>query len=107
MMDAKSLVNPATGRAVPNHLVITDGNGKITLKSYNSRVCAVDVNADLIMLGRDWDYSATTRRWLYVFLSDIVQWRRVKGDDVRRAITAGTIQAAGRAWAVTYIPDMQ
>lgn len=107
MMDAKNLVNPATGRAVPHHIVVTDGQGKVTLKSYNSRVCTVDVNVDLIMFGHDWDYSATTRRWLYSFLADIVQWRRVKGDDVRRAITAGTIQAAGRAWAVTYIPDMR
>ena len=107
MMDAKNLVNPATGRAVPNHIIITDGNGKSVLKSYNSRVCTVDTNADLIMLGHDWDYSVTTRRWLYVFLSDIAQWRHVKGDDVRRAITAGTIQAAGRAWAVTYIPNMR
>jgi hypothetical protein len=40
---------------------------EITFQSYNSECARIDKNGDLI-LGRDWDYSNTTLRHLYVFL---------------------------------------
>ena len=44
------------------------GNGENDLQSYDSLVCAIN---DLeIILGRDWDYSKTTSKHVYLFLEE-------------------------------------
>lgn len=42
------------------------GNGKHILQSYDSKV--VEITKDKIIIGRDWDYSTTTSKYVYLFL---------------------------------------
>lgn len=42
------------------------GEGKHILQSYDSKV--VEISKDKIVLGRDWDYSITTSKYVYEFL---------------------------------------
>lgn len=46
------------------------GEGKNIFQSYNSTIAIIQ-NEDLI-LGRDWDYSNTTLKHLYLFLNDYI-----------------------------------
>lgn len=48
---------------------VIQGDNTITFQSYDSECARIDKNGDLI-LGIDWDYSNTTLRHLYMFLSD-------------------------------------
>lgn len=45
------------------------GDGENCLQSYNSLVVKLDLN-DNIILGRDWDYSTTTSKHVYMFLEE-------------------------------------
>ena len=49
------------------------GEGKDLLQSYNSLV--VKVEKDKITLGRDWDYSTTTSKYVYMFLQEYTNIR--------------------------------
>lgn len=42
------------------------GEGKHILQSYDSKV--IVIQGDSIILGRDWDYSRTTSKYVYLFL---------------------------------------
>ena len=46
-----------------------ENDGDIFLQSYKSIVCKIDKNGT-ITLGKDWDYSQTTRKHLYLFLRE-------------------------------------
>ena len=48
------------------------GEGKICLQSYDSLVVEIDTTTypHRITLGRDWDYSTTTSKHVYMFLED-------------------------------------
>lgn len=58
--------NPTTGRPVLNHVVINE-DGCLTLQSYSSKVARIQPD-ERIVLGRDWNYSNTTRKYVYLFL---------------------------------------
>ena len=57
----------SSGRGMVNQLVIKDGN-KTTFQSYDSTIAILDEGNATLTIGKDWDYSATTRRWFYEFL---------------------------------------
>ena len=62
----------ANGNKVPNQFIITNGN-TVTFQSYDSIICEIvkepHMGFDcLVRFGRDWDYSQTTRKYLYQFL---------------------------------------
>lgn len=48
---------------------IIEGENKTVFQSYNSIIAEIDKNGNL-KLGRDWDYSNTTLKHLYLFLND-------------------------------------
>ena len=48
---------------------IIEGQGKTIFQSYSSTIAIID-EKNHITFGRDWDYSNTTRKHLYLFLSD-------------------------------------
>lgn len=53
-----------------NQFIITDNeNGKIVFQSYDSKIAEIDKEGNLTLF-RDFDYSHTTRKHLYLFLSD-------------------------------------
>jgi len=69
-----------SGRKVPNQFIISDeghgANGNFkerkTFQSYNSTIMTMTRWEDRtdIEVGNDWNYSATTRKYLYQFLND-------------------------------------
>ena len=50
-----------------NQFVITDGN-TVVFQSYDSTIARIE--GGVLVLGSDWDYSKTTLKHLYLFLSD-------------------------------------
>ena len=82
-MKVQNLTN-GNGDAIRNQFIIT-GENETVFQSYNSAVCKIKDNT--VTFGRDWDYSQTTRKHLYGFLSDY--GIRVKGADVEKAIAQG------------------
>lgn len=86
-MRVKNMTSGRSGREVANQFIITDGN-KIVFQSYDSTICIIDNNkkgAERITLGKHWDYSNTTRKYLYQFLYDILGWN-VNGKAIEIAI---------------------
>lgn len=46
------------------------GGGKDILQSYDSTVVIIDIRTKEITLGKDWDYSTTTSKHVYLFLEE-------------------------------------
>ncbi len=69
MIKVKSMVSPRSGRSVANQFRIMTDSGEY-FQSYNSVVCYVPYNGNPIF-GEDWDYSVTTLKYLYQFLSEM------------------------------------
>lgn len=68
-MKVKNLISNRSGKAVRNQFVVIDTeNDTIFFQSYDSMVAKVA--PDGLTLGKDWDYSNTTLKWLYVFLRE-------------------------------------
>ena len=53
-----------------NQFAFDDWN-KSVFKSYNSICAVIDWKAQKITLGKDWNYSKTTRKHLYAFFEDM------------------------------------
>lgn len=54
-----------------NQFVITDTTTKkIVFQSYNSTIAEYDVKTKELTLFRNWDYSNTTRKHLYLFINE-------------------------------------
>lgn len=66
-----NLIND-NGNATANQFVVVLDNGDIAFQSYNSRVCEIRKGGlgfkKTICLGRDYDYSKTTMKYLLQFL---------------------------------------
>ena len=70
MMDAGVQVRNMTSRSgnpVPNQFVITTKFGRM-FRSYDSNIAFIPNDEDVIYLGRDWNYSATTGKYRNEFL---------------------------------------
>lgn len=52
-----------------NQFIIFGGDAMVTFQSYNSVIAKIDKNGTLT-LGCDWNYSKTTLKHLYLFISD-------------------------------------
>lgn len=94
-MKVRNIISERSGRPVANQFVI-EHDGKVYFQSYNSR-CAVVDNGKLT-LGSDWDYSNTTRKYLYIFMREYayMTWCALPtgksgSDSIRKAIDAGKI----------------
>lgn len=68
----ENLVNDK-GNRTANQFIIRNDEG-LFFKSYESMICKVGKNGRVI-LGRDWDYSNTTRKYLYTFLRDYTRFQ--------------------------------
>lgn len=62
-----NIISPNSGRGVANQFSI-DTNDACFFQSYDSLCARWD--GEVLTLGRHWDYSNTTRRWLYEWLRD-------------------------------------
>lgn len=82
----KQMIN-SKGYSVMNHFIITDGNKKI-LQSYDSIVAVVDRSAEgssRLVLGKHWDYSRTTMKYLNQFIRQTLGWN-TNAQSLRKAI---------------------
>ena len=71
-MKIRNLIN-ANGNAVKNQFVVEDGN-TVSFHSYDSMICWIDHSGGLgfdkvVVFGKDWNFSKTTRKHLYTFLN--------------------------------------
>ena len=57
------------GREVANQFII-EGNGNVYFQSYQSVCAKYNRKAKKLTVGRDWDYSMTTRKYLYKFIKE-------------------------------------
>ena len=62
------LISKRSGRALANQFVITTDDCTF-FQSYRSFIAKVDKNG-VVTLSSWWDYSNTTRKYLYAFLSE-------------------------------------
>ena len=80
------------GRAVANQFVIVE-NGKVAFQSYASRVCEIRGKGmgydNVVVLGKDWDYSRTTMKHLVSFLRQNKLGVLGSAKDIREAIDRG------------------
>lgn len=54
-----------------NQFVIEEGE-RIIFQSYESIIAIYESRSQLLILGRDWDYSRTTTKHLYLFINDYI-----------------------------------
>lgn len=54
---------------VKNQFIIEDED-KIIFQSYASTIAIYNKPMHLLTLGKNWDYSTTTRKYLYMFIND-------------------------------------
>ena len=72
-----------------NQIKIFDDLGNIFLQSYKSVVCKID-KAGNITLGKNWDYSITTLKYLYQFILDITG-EKLNSKSIKKLIEQGNI----------------
>lgn len=82
MLKVKNLYSPVSGREVANQFVIFDEN-KIVFQSYDSTICIVE-NGMRVTLGRHWDYSKTTSKYLYQFLRMYARYANIDVDNLSK-----------------------
>lgn len=76
------------GNPAANQFVIKTENA-IYFQSYNSVICKLDgIN---IILSRNWDYSNTTRKHLYIFFRQNGYYNLSSAKEVRDAIKNGNV----------------
>ena len=93
MLDVKNFTSERTGRAIPNQFIITDEKGTTTFKSYNS-IIAEQRGAgggfdDVIIFGKDYNYSTTTSKYLNRFLEMLGYKEIANSRDREKAIKKG------------------
>ncbi len=92
MLKVKNMVSASSGREVANQFVITQNDSKnnsVTFQSYDSTICIIDYNAEganRVTLGKHWNYSTTTAKYLYQFLRDFAGMYNVNRKAVETAI---------------------
>lgn len=65
----KNMLSNRSGRPIANQFVIQIGN-TLYFQSYNSICCIYNKTNDSVTFGKNWNYSVTTRKYLYQFLDE-------------------------------------
>jgi len=82
----------STTHYTKNYRVFKDTtSGDIYLKSYNSWVAKFTYDGMTLSLGRDWDYSSTTKRHIQWFLREIIHIP-YSTEELREMVSNGYIQ---------------
>lgn len=93
-MKIENLVN-ARGNKVANQIKVTT-NDETYFQSYNSVVASIDRRTGKVQLYKDWDYSNTTRKYLYKFLGEY---------GYKELNNKKAVEAAIKQGEVSYIED--
>ena len=92
MLNVKNFTSERTGKAIPNQFIITDGETK-AFKSYNSIIVeqrgAGGGFDDVIIFGKDYNYSTTTSKYLNRFLEMLGYKEIANSKDREKAIEKG------------------
>ena len=101
MLNVKNFTSERTGKAIPNQFIITDGKGTTTFKSYNSIIAeqrgAAGGYDDVIIFGKDYNYSATTSKYLNRFLEMLGYKEIANSKDREKAIEKGMFYSGNKA----------
>jgi len=100
-MKVTNVISPSSGCAVRNQFLIRDEENSIMyFQSYESVILKIDRANLWLTFGADWDYSATTRRWLYHVLRE----ECCIGNDISNKIIQTAINSNGKIgrWNVSY-----
>ena len=91
-MKVSQLKSPRSGNVVPNQFKIVNG-AKIYFQSYNSIICKIDTNKNLVFLDSFyWDYSRTTLKYLKEFLYSNAYYGILSTDEIRTKIETKEIK---------------
>ena len=94
MLNVKNFTSERTGKAIPNQFIITDGKRTTTFKSYNSIIAerrgAAGGYDDVIIFGKNYNYSTTTSKYLNRFLEILGYKEIANSKDREKAIEKGT-----------------
>ena len=101
MLNVKNFTSERTGKAIPNQFIITDGKGTTTFKSYNSIIAeqrgAAGGYDDVIIFGKDYNYSTTTSKYLNRFLKMLGYKEIANSRDREKAIEKGMFYSSNKA----------
>ena len=101
MLNVKNFISERTGKAIPNQFIITDGKGTTTFKSYNSIIAeqrgAGGGYDDVVIFGKDYNYSTTTSKYLNRFLEMIGYKEIANSRDREKAIEKGMFYSGNKA----------
>ena len=84
------LINDRNNGATNQFIVETD-NGKY-FQSYDTVIAFVPNNSDDITLSKDWEYSKTTSKHLYIFLRDYTRFYANQRKDILKGIKDGKLK---------------
>ena len=98
-LDVKNFVD-RTGRSISNQFIITDGQTK-AFKSYNSIIVeqrgAGGGFDDVVIFGKDYNYSTTTSKYLNKFLEMLGYKEIANSRDREKAIERGMFYSGNKA----------
>ena len=101
MLDVKNFTSEWTAKAIPKQFIITDGKGTTTFKSYNSIIAeqrgASGGYDDVVIFGKDYNYSTTTSKYLNRFLEMIGYKEIANSRDREKAIEKGMFYSGDKA----------
>ena len=60
-------------------------------QSYNSIIAKLHKTSGILTLGKDWEYSKTTRKYLYQFLNEYTRFTNVSKKEIEQLIKDKTI----------------
>lgn len=79
MLKVKNMLSNNSGRPVPNQFIITDTrNGYYYFQSYDSLIAKWDYDSQKLTLGKHFDYSVTTSKYLHIFIDNYCSYDLVK-----------------------------
>lgn len=108
MLDVKNFTSPKTGKAIPNQFIITDGK-TTTFKSYNSIIAEQRGKGggydDVIIFGKDYNYSTTTSKYLNQFLEMLGYTEIADKKNREKAIEKGYFYASNNRTVYVSVDD--
>lgn len=100
MLDVKNFTSERTGRVIPNQFIITDGK-TTAFKSYNSIIVERRGQGggydDIIIFGKDYNYSMTTSKYLNQFLKMLGYTEIANKENREKAIEKGLFYHGNKA----------
>lgn len=102
-MKVQNITSKRSGQAVRNQFTIYN-NGKSYFQSYDSLIAEWD--GDKLTLGRDWDYSVTTMKYLWIWLGNECYTMVRRLDAYNGNSGAVRIRKAIEAGEIIYNPEM-